>query len=377
MTLPGSKAAWPKSAACESPIALAIGMPAAEAPARDRAAEDAARRPDLGQDARGNAKESSSSASHAAARRLKSCVRDALVASHAWTAPPVKFHSSQLSIVPAHSSPRCGTAVAIGDRVEQPADLAGGEQRVDRQPGPLFDETSAGRDRAASAQNGAVRRHCQTMTGPTGRPVARSQTQHRLALVGDPDGVDMPARRRALRHSSMASSTLRQSASRVLLDPTRLRERNLDRPRGARHDLAASSNEQDLRVGRALVDREDVPSRTCRSAPAPATAPRRGCLPASARSAPAGTPAEPVGANTPGTPSRRIRTGCDVDDHFRHRAPEPAVDGVLLDGHDRAARGGAHDAVAVDRPDRREVEHGRADAVLPRAARPPRARGTP
>ncbi len=36
---------------------------------------------------------------------------------------------------------------------------------------------------------------------------------------------------------------------------------------------------------------------------------------------------------------------------------------MLLDGHDRAARGGALDAVAVDRPDGREVEDSRADAV--------------
>ena len=44
-----------------------------------------------------------------------SCVREAFVASQAWTAPPVRFQSSQLSIVPAQSSPRSARASAVRD----------------------------------------------------------------------------------------------------------------------------------------------------------------------------------------------------------------------------------------------------------------------
>ena len=65
----------------------------------------------------------SSSSSQSPARMSKSSVRDALLASVAWTAlapaspadaPPVSSHISQLSTVPKASSPRSAAARAPG-----------------------------------------------------------------------------------------------------------------------------------------------------------------------------------------------------------------------------------------------------------------------
>jgi len=44
----------------------------------------------------------------------KSIVREALVTSVACTRPPVRFHSSQLSIVPKASSPCAASTWALG-----------------------------------------------------------------------------------------------------------------------------------------------------------------------------------------------------------------------------------------------------------------------
>src|SRR5262245_29736814 len=90
LTWPGENAACPNSAACESPIALAIGMPLS--------AGIAVTSPKLpfdgltaGRMAGGMENNASSSGSQDAVRRFNSCVREAFVASQAWTAPPVKF----------------------------------------------------------------------------------------------------------------------------------------------------------------------------------------------------------------------------------------------------------------------------------------------
>ena len=152
-----------------------------------------------------------------------------------------------------------GTAVAIGDGIEQPADLAGGEQGVDRQAGPLFDE----RPQAAIAKRLAQRRRAATLPDdgradrPGGRPFPH---QHGLALVRHPDGIDMPARcvPQALLDGIFDTAPERD---RVLLGPTRLGERDINPARGARHDVPAVVEEENLRVGRALIDREHVPFR--------------------------------------------------------------------------------------------------------------------
>ena len=150
---------------------------------------------------------------------------------------------------------------------------------------------------------------------------------------------------------------------RILLDPTGLRERDRHWPRRPRHHSARVVEQQHLRVRRALINRED-------DAGAPSASARARAARAAARMPSASRPkcssrnsGEPVGANTPGTPSMRIRVGMRFDDHFGHGAAEAAEDGVLLDGHDGAAARRLFDALAIDGSNRRQVQHRGADPV--------------
>ncbi len=112
LVMPGSKQAWPKSAACWSPATPLMGAPRSGESA-PRADSDT--RPSRPQDGRtsgrvlsGTPKRSHSSADHRRTTMSKSMVREALVASVAKTppsAPPVRFHSTQASTVPKVRSP--------------------------------------------------------------------------------------------------------------------------------------------------------------------------------------------------------------------------------------------------------------------------------
>ncbi len=117
-------------------------------------------------------------------------------------APPVRFQSTQLSTVPAHSSPAAARARPSGIASSSQRILRCREQRIDRQSGLRLDAAPAGRGAAASSQNADVRRHCQTMHGPSGRPVARSQTMtdSRWLVTATASGLQRdprPGRRRS------------------------------------------------------------------------------------------------------------------------------------------------------------------------------------
>ena len=147
-----------------------------------------------------------------ASRRFSSWVREAFVRSVAWTAPPVRFHSSQLSMLPAHSSPWPARSNPFACLLQDPADLAAREHRVDLQAGSLLQERARDPALLSWLQNGAVRRHCHTTHGPTGWPVARSHTRPSRADWRSrlpPDRVWIqPAR-----HASIASRVLRHTSS--------------------------------------------------------------------------------------------------------------------------------------------------------------------
>ncbi len=84
--------------------------------------------------------------------------------------------------------------------------------------------------------------------------------------------------------------------------------------------------------------------------------------------------AEPVGANTPGTPRIRIGTGLVGHHDFGDRTAQATVDRMFLDGHDAARFGGCrHDRRRVERANRRHIEHARLDALLAEQFRRPRA----
>ena len=273
--------------------------------------------------------ENSDSSSGIPRRRVAD--RRAACATRWWRRRHERRHRSGSRSASCRSFPRRArrarrARIAIGNRVEQPAHLAGGEQRIDRQTGAALEMRLQAATRAASRRSRAVRRHCQTMTGPTGRPVSRSHTQHGFALIGDGDGVDGCSAGADDRHSSIAVLDAAPDARRRPARPSQAAGTRSATGRVARATTSAALVEQqDLRVRRALVDREDVSTAMRLSACTSAAGGGANALRRRGRSARAGTPAEPVGANTPGTPSSRIRTGCVVDDHLRDRAAESAV----------------------------------------------------
>ena len=245
-------------------------------------------------------------------------MRDAFVASQACTAPPVRFQSSQLSIVPAHSSPRSARAVAIGDGVEQPADLAGGEQRIDRQAGPLFDD----RLQAALAQRLAERRRSAALPddGRADRPAGRAfPDQDGLALVRRSrrhrhvGPVRAPGtRRRRPRHCARArraSCSTQPGRGNAIVD-RRVRARH-DVRRRRRRGAPSCSSCPDRSRGRAV--------RPCRLAPhqRPRAASRMPCR-RRGRSAPAGTRRSRSAQTRPAR-----RAGASAPDATRRRPPRP------------------------------------------------------
>ena len=147
--------------------------------------------------------------------RFINWVREALVASVAWTAPPVRFHSSQVSIVPAHRSPRSArrgpSAACSMSQRSLPAENSGSRPR----PVRARTSGSAPRERSA-AQNGAERRHCHTAQGPAGAEVARSQRATDSRWLAMPMAAISPAPLVAIAEtqSAAASTTVHQRSAR-------------------------------------------------------------------------------------------------------------------------------------------------------------------
>jgi hypothetical protein len=101
-------------------------------------------------------------------------VREALVASVAWTWPPVIFQMHQASIVPQSSSPRSARARAPATLSSSQAILV--PEKYGSSSRPVTSVTRSSAPALISrSQAAAVRRSCQTMAGWIGSPVARSQ----------------------------------------------------------------------------------------------------------------------------------------------------------------------------------------------------------
>ena len=141
-------------------------------------------------------KKPSSSSSQSSVSRSISMVRLALVGSVTCTppsVPPVRFQSSQVSVLPKIASPRLGGLPDPVDVLQDPLDLAAGEVGGRRQPGLAPDHVAA----AVAVQRGG---------DPVGagvlpddrvveRPAGLAVPHHgRLALVGDARA--RPGRRR-------------------------------------------------------------------------------------------------------------------------------------------------------------------------------------
>ncbi len=106
LAIPGSKQAWPKSAACWSPATPAIGTPDGSQPRSAVSPKSPADGRTVGSRGAGTPSSASIVSSQASLRMSRRSVRDALEGSVAWTRPPVRFHRSHVSTVPNASSPR-------------------------------------------------------------------------------------------------------------------------------------------------------------------------------------------------------------------------------------------------------------------------------
>ena len=187
-----------------------------------------------------------------------SSVRDALVASVAWTLPPVSRQSRNESTVPNASRPCSAAARAPVHMVEQPADL-GRRRNTDRAPGRSWPRPPARARRARSAaQASAVRRSCQTMALWIGLPLARSQTivVSRWLVMPMPAMSLAPTPALAIASRTVAT-TRRPDFLRIVLDPSR---RRIDLPQFLLRDRDRSERcvEHDRpRRGGALVDGDE------------------------------------------------------------------------------------------------------------------------
>ena len=187
--MPGDRHAWPIAAACWSPAQpgdrrsarpAIVAVPSA--PAQSVIAGSAPRR-------NAEARRSAPRPSAHVARSISS-VRDAFVASVAWTAPPVSLYSSQLSTVPSISvpaPPRVAHRRPVGQR---PDDLRRREIR-DRAPARSSPAPPARAPRRASASHRSVAAPVLPDDRRRQRLAGRAVPEHdRLALVGDAEAGD-------------------------------------------------------------------------------------------------------------------------------------------------------------------------------------------
>ena len=205
-------------------------------------------------------KNDSSSSSQSKVSRFISMVRLALVTSVTCTpprGPPVRFHSSQVSVVPNIASPRFGRRAHTVDVLQNPLQFAAGEIGRRRQARFVPDHVAAAVavQRRRDAVGAGVLPDDRVVIRPAGVPVPH---QRRLALIRDSQCNNVFRRQvscieRRHQHRRGALPDL----DRVVLDPS-----------GARQDLlmlelmtaylAAVAAENDAPgAGGALVDRSD------------------------------------------------------------------------------------------------------------------------
>ncbi len=157
----------------------------------------------------GMSNSASSSSSQAPVSMSRSRVREALVASVAWTAPSVSRQSRKESTVPNASSPPARPRPRAGDVIENPGDLGGGEIGIEHQAGARADHRLAPFRLQPRAMFGGA--PILPDDGVVDRlAVGAAPHQRRLALVGQAECGELAlaeARpRRGPRASSRASS---------------------------------------------------------------------------------------------------------------------------------------------------------------------------
>ena len=193
---------------------------------RDVAVDFARRRAPSGSMLAGMPNSRSSSSSHCSVWMLNSIVREALLTSVTWRAPPVSFQTSQVSTVPNASLPASARARAPGTLSRIQRILLRGEVGVDEQAGLRLDRLAGavGFEPLAEVRGAAILPDDRVVDRLAGLAVP---DDGRFALVGDADGGDVlrpqPARVRALRRRRR-SATPRSPAGRAR--PSRPAERS-------------------------------------------------------------------------------------------------------------------------------------------------------
>ena len=172
--MPGAKHACPTVAACWSPATPPMGM-ACPRTSTDVVPKSAALSRTSGSTLRGTSKSASRASSHACAWMSKSRVREALVASVACTAPPVRRQIRNVSMVPNARSPAAARSRAPSTWSRIHASLVA--EKYGSRSSPVFAPTAGSCPASRSVrQRAAVRRSCHTMARWIGAPLARSQT---------------------------------------------------------------------------------------------------------------------------------------------------------------------------------------------------------
>ena len=166
------------------------------------------RRPDLAAaSSAGCRRTPSSSSSQSRVSRSISMVRLALVTSVTCTPPsrpPVRFQSSQVSVLPKIASPRLGGLAHAVDVLQDPLDLAAGEVRRRRQPGLAPDDVAApvALERGGDPVGAGVLPDDRVVVGPAGPPVPHDRG---LALVGDAERGEVGGLQAGLRRARSGS----------------------------------------------------------------------------------------------------------------------------------------------------------------------------
>ena len=152
---------------------------------------------------------------------------------------------------------RAGADVASSRRqppgVEQPAQLGGGEHRVEREARARATSGSAPVG-AQRSHAGAVRASCQPISGPAGAPSSRRQTTADSRWL-DSASASGCASGACARHCAHGGHHAGPDLLGVLLDPARPRVRAADRRSPAGDDRAVVADEHGLGARGALVDR--------------------------------------------------------------------------------------------------------------------------
>ena len=191
---PGRNPAWPKRAACWSPAMPMIGMPAGSRPSRTvrpNSPDDGRTSGSMAAGTPKSSRRSSSQASRAdveehGPRGVGRVGGVALPAGELPEDPGVRRAEGQAALVrPARGGrPGRGSTRPWSPRSRRRSGGPSSFRMRSLSPGSA----------ASSRQRPAVRRHCQTMALATGRPDLPVPDDGRLALVGDADGGDRPAR---------------------------------------------------------------------------------------------------------------------------------------------------------------------------------------